>query len=259
MSSIDERRLLNVCKVCQRAGEILGEEDPNTFTDTDNPYEDDWLSTFENESCHKSSEDMQERFTRMLTGEIKRPGTFSIRAIKLLGQIDPETASMFRTFCSGCVSFDDPSGSGLVYTSIFPKFEVGRLRIFLNRYGIDHRMLSNLQEFSLLETEMQPFSMQEPVLNIQKCFIGNSEKPVAPFLYAGKYFLLKHRDDKKELDWDFHFPGYFLSSLGNELICIVEPRPIKQLSEDLEEFFESKGLELMEVELTNDKHWKPKL
>lgn len=257
--SIEESRQLNVYKECQRAGEILGESDSNTPIAPDNPYEDDWLSTFENESCHKSSEDMQERFARMLAGEIKRPGTFSIRAIKMLGQIDPETASIFRTFCSGCLSFDKPSGSGLIYVSIFPKFKVGRLKTFLSRYGIDHSMLSNLQEFLLLETEMQPMTMQEPVLSMPECFIGNPETPPTPFLYAGKYFLLKNRDAKKGIDWDFGFPGYFLSSLGNELISIVEPEPIKKVSEDLKEFFEEKQLELVEVELTDDKHWKPKL
>ena len=120
--SIDERRLLNVYRVCQRAGKLL-EEDLTTFTATDNPYEDDWLSTFENESCHKSSEDMQERFARVLAGEIKEPGTFSIRAIKMLGQINQETASAFRVFCSGCLSFGELGNSGIEYTSIFPKFE----------------------------------------------------------------------------------------------------------------------------------------
>ena len=257
--SVDEKRLLNVCMTCQRAGEILKEEGSNTSTATDNPYEDDWLSTFENESCHKSSEDMQERFARMLAGEIKRPGTFSIRAIKLLGQIDPETASVFRTFCSGCISFDNPSGSGSIYKSIFPKFQVGRYSSFLKEYGLNDVMLSNLQEFSLLQTVTKPAMLKEYVLNLQKCFISNLEKPPIPFLYAGKYFLLKQHDNKKDFDWDFSFPGFFLSSIGAELMSIVEPEPIKQLSKDLKEFFEDKQLELVEVELTDDKHWKPKL
>ena len=256
--SVNESRPLNVYKVCQRAGEILGEEGSNTPIATDNPYEDDWISTFENESCHKNSEDMRERFARMLAGEIKRPGTYSIRAIKLLGQIDPATASVFRTFCSGCVSFDNPSGSGLIYTSIFPSFEV-RFSTFLNTYGINNRMLFNLQEFSLLATEIRPNFTQGLALNIQKCIVGDFESPPTPFLYAGKYFFLKNHDNKKNLDWDFLLPGFFLSSLGNELASIVEPKPIQQLSEDLKEFFENKQLELMEVELANDKHWKPKL
>ena len=258
MLSFDEKRPLNVGNICQRTGEILGKEDFNTIVASDNPYEDDWLSTFENESCHKSSQEMQERFARMLAGEIKRPGTYSIRAIRQLGQIDPEMASVFRTFCSGCIAFDNPSGSGLVYTSIFPSFRVS-FSSFLNKYGINNRMIFNLQEFSLLATEIRPHLTRGPALNIQKCLVGNSESPPTPFLYAGKYFLLKTHDNEKNPDWNFKMPGIFLSSLGNELINIVEPDPIEQLSEDLKEFFESKQLEMIEVELTDDKRWEPKL
>ena len=255
--SVDERRLLNVCEVCQRAGKIL-EEDLTTFTTADNPYEDDWLSTFENESCHKSSEDMQERFARMLAGEIKRPGTFSIRAIKMLGQIDPETALAFRVFCSGCLSFGELGDPGIKYNSVFPKFEGGRFPTFLSQYGIDTNMYTALYESRLI-TEIEFHPLKYIVQNVPQIFIENSESLPIPFLYAGKYFLLKRIDDKKSVNWNFEFPGFFLSSLGNELITIVEPEPIKQLSEDLKEFFESKQLEMVEVELTDDKHWKPKL
>lgn len=258
LSSINERRLLNVCKVCKRTGEISGQETSNIPHTPDNPYEDDWLNTFENEACQKSSKEMQECFARILAGEIKKPRTFSIHTIKLLGQIDPEAASIFRTFCSGCVSFDNPSGSGSIYKSIFPTFEVGRFSNFLEKYGLNDEMLSRLQEFSLLRTVVKPSWIQEYVLDLQECFINNSEKPPIPFLYAGKYFLLKHHDEKKDLDWGFGFPGFFLSSIGAELINIVEPEPIEELTEDLREFFVEKGLELVEVELTNDKHWKLK-
>ena len=259
MLSFDEKRPLNVGNICQRTGEILGKEDFNTAVASDNPYEDDWLSTFENESCHKSSEDMQERFARMLAGEIRRPGTFSIRAIKLLGQIDSGTASIFRYFCSGCVSFDDPSGSGFIYLSIFPTLGSESSISLIGKYGINNKMLSRLQEFSLLESEVRASFARDPVLDLQECLIGNSEDTPTPFLYAGKYYLIKRHDDKKEIDWDFNLPGFFLSSLGDELACIIEPEPIQKLSEDLKEFFADKQLELMEVELTNDKHWKPKL
>ena len=245
MLSFDEKRPLNVGNICQRTGEILGKEDSNTVVASDNPYEDDWLSTFENESCHKSSEDMQERFARMLAGEIKRPGTFSIRAIKLLGQIDTGTASIFRTFCSGCISFDDSSGSGSVYRSIFPKFAHGSKNSVIGKYGISEFMLTYLQEFLLIPAEVAPSFLHLG-------FSLSLEKSL-------NYFLLKPYNDEKNPDWDFKMSGIFLSSVGSELINIVEPDPIKQLSEDLEEFFESKGLELMEVELTSDKRWEPKL
>ena len=255
---VDERRLLNVCEICQHAGELLAEEDPTTFTDTDSPYEDEWLSTFENESRHKSSQEMQERFARMLAGEIKRPGTYSIRAIKLLGQINTETASVFRTFCSGCVSFDKPNGSGLTYNSIFPTFEPKSSVYLIGKYGITNKMLSFLNEVSLLENEIQTSFLPGPVLGIRKCFIGNSGDSLSPFLYAGKYYLIKRRNAKKEVDWDFNLTGLPLSSLGSELTCIIDPEPIEKHFEDMKEFFESKELELIEVEFTNDKRWEPK-
>ncbi len=98
---------------------------------------DDWLNTFENEACQKSSQEMQERFARILIGEIKIPGTFSIRAIKLLGEIDSETASIFRTFCSGCISFVDLIGSGSIRISIFPSFNMRQTNRFVEKYGVE--------------------------------------------------------------------------------------------------------------------------
>ena len=259
VSSINESRLLNVCKVCQRAGEILGQETSDIHSSIDNPFEDDWLNTFENEACQKSSEEMQERFARILAGEIERPGTFSIRAIKLLGQIDSETASIFRTFCSGCISCSDLSDSDPVYESIFPKFAVGRSNRFLEKYEISMLMLGYLQEFSLIPAEVNPSFLHTGfAISLKSSFIENIKKTRLPFLYAGKHFLLKPCTDGKNFDWDFMMPGILLSSVGQELINIVEPEPIKQLTEDLIEFFAEKQLELVEVELSNDKHWKPK-
>lgn len=259
VSSINERRLLNVCKVCQRTGEILGQEGSNLPSVPDSLFEDDWLSTFENEACHKSSEEMQERFARLLAGEIKRPGSFSIRSIKLLGQVDSETALIFRTFCSGCISSDNPTGSGSIYQSIFPKFEVGRMPKFLEKYEISLLMLERLLEFSLFRVDTTvTFPYDGFSLSLKDSFIENIKKPPIPFLYVGKHFLLKSRDNAKKLDWNFMMPGFFLSAIGTELINIVEPEPIKQLSEDLKEFFAEKQLELIEVELIDDNHWKPK-
>lgn len=268
LSPINESRLLNVCKVCQRAEEILGETNPNIPpTADDNLYEDDWLNTFENEACQKSSEEMQERFARILAGEIKRPGSFSIRTIKLLGEIDSETASIFKTFCSGCISFDAPVGSGFIYRSIFPSFDVGKLNTFLKNYGISIPNLEELKEYSLLPAN-PGFNMNHMsglTINIKTSFVrtlpisSSNEKSAAPFLYAGNYYFLKPRQNYLNPDWDFHMPGLLLSSVGQELVNIVEiQQPIKQLTEDIKAFFVEKQLELIEVELTDDNHWKPK-
>ena len=88
--------------------------------------------------------------------------------------------------------------------------------------------------------------------------MGNIEKPLSPFLYANKYFLLKSHNDEDKPDCNFELPGIPLSSVGQELMNIVEPEPIEQLTEHIKKFFAEKQLELVEVELTDDKQWKPK-
>ncbi len=139
--------------------------------------EDEWLSAFENEACQKSSQEMQKRFARILAGEIKKPGSFSIRAIKLLGQIDSETASIFRTFCSGCISFDDPIGSGSILRSIFPSFQVGRINRFLEEYGISLSNLEQLKDFMLLPAN-PGFNLNNQAgvsLPLNNCFMKNTD------------------------------------------------------------------------------------
>lgn len=66
---------------------------------------DDWLNNFETEARQKSTEDMQLRFGRILAGEIRQPGSYSIKAVKLLGELDQNTAALFKKLCSVCVVF----------------------------------------------------------------------------------------------------------------------------------------------------------
>ena len=65
--------------------------------------DDDWFNIFEKEASQKSTEDVQHRFARVLAGEIEKPGSYSIRAVKILGELDQYVAVLFKTLCSACV------------------------------------------------------------------------------------------------------------------------------------------------------------
>ncbi len=67
--------------------------------------DDYWLNIFATEARPVSTEEMQHRFGRVLAGEIEKPGSYSIRTIKLLGELDQNTAILFKKFCSACVVF----------------------------------------------------------------------------------------------------------------------------------------------------------
>ena len=69
----------------------------------------DWFNIFEKETSQKSTEDMQRRFAQVLAGEIEKPGSHSIKAIKVLGDMDQRVAMLFNTFCSVCIiNLDNP-------------------------------------------------------------------------------------------------------------------------------------------------------
>ncbi len=70
--------------------------------------DDDWLNSFEAEARQKSTEEMQLRFGRILAGEIKNPGSFSIRALKTFGELDQSVAILFQRLCSVCVVMEFP-------------------------------------------------------------------------------------------------------------------------------------------------------
>ena len=100
--------------------------------------DDDWLNAFETEARLKSTEEMQAYFAKVLAGEIKKPGTYSTRTLKILGSLDRNVASLFLRLCSMCISqFQDmrvPSLGGNAGNNS------------LRKYGLDFDALNLLNE-----------------------------------------------------------------------------------------------------------------
>ena len=71
------------------------------------PISEDWFNIFEKEASQKSSEDMQRRFAKVLAGEIEKPGSHSIKAVKALGDMDQSMAELFQRVCSMSVVLED--------------------------------------------------------------------------------------------------------------------------------------------------------
>lgn len=77
-------------------------DDVNTEQSTGDVSE-DWLNQFREVACNKSSEDAQELFSKVLEGEIRKPGSFSLKALTTLADMDQHVAMLFKTFCSLCL------------------------------------------------------------------------------------------------------------------------------------------------------------
>ena len=276
LRSVHEQRPLNNKDTVIRTAEFLV-EDENSTANTDeinNPNkhdipEDEWLSEFENQSRHKSSSAMRERFARLLAGEIKSPGTFSLRTIKSLGEIDEKTANIFKIFCSACISFDNPRGSKFISLSLLPNLvdrDQSNANLGLNnfeKYGISDHMISILAELGLLEPyvnfpNLSGTGPYVPQIDMSPCFLDETER-FTPFLYSDKYYVLDWIDQDKQINWDFKLIGFRLSLVGMELMNIVDKEIVTPFHEDMLNFLKMHNLELREAHRDNDggfRFWK---
>ncbi len=73
-----------------------------------------WLNNFETVARPQSTENMQILFGRILAGEINQPGSYSIRTIKALVELDQDAAVLFKKLCSLCVVLEDPDDGSIL-------------------------------------------------------------------------------------------------------------------------------------------------
>jgi Protein of unknown function (DUF2806) len=94
----ERRKLENRAAVTKAALEDI---DANpTAPDAPTEIDDDWLNFFVRVSEEKSSEELQQLFGKILAGEIRRPGSFSLRTVQLMSTISKRDAEALSTLVS---------------------------------------------------------------------------------------------------------------------------------------------------------------
>lgn len=76
-------------------------EDNAQFLDAEcsNELDDDWLNIFERYAEDASTERLQNLWGRVLAGEIRKPGRFSMRTLRFLSEFSQADAIQFANFC----------------------------------------------------------------------------------------------------------------------------------------------------------------
>ena len=205
----------------------------------DNVINDDWLNAFETEAKQKSTEDMQLLFSKILAGEIRRPGSYSTRTVKILGSIDQNVANHFVKFCSMSVAtFGDirvPSLGGNAVNNV------------LQPYGLNFATLNLLNEHGLVIPDYNSRNELTPCIALPIEVKGAEGQAVCiPFNYQSKHWILMPKSNDnigKKLQID----GVALTQSGRELFNIVQVEPMEHYSRELTKFFESKGFSMLEV------------
>jgi len=208
-------------------------------TDGTEEISEDWLNAFESEAVNMSSEQMQQLFGKMLAGEIQRPSTYSVRTVKLMGQMDNRVAKKFRAFCSLTFSYIVNTGE-IVDSRLFTLGDKSHRN--LAKFDLHWLDIDVLVEYGLL-TEQAPFqvSYSNVVLGYH-----DRHKPT-PIVYRKKAWKFKPIAPKTANDFENYFEyGIGLSRVGRELLNIVEPEENEAYEYALRAYLKGQGLEMVE-------------
>ncbi|MCY3688818.1 MAG: DUF2806 domain-containing protein [Gammaproteobacteria bacterium] len=91
--------LANKGHVVQRAVEHLVLPNPNAQTKTNSDADEvdaDWLNYFDGYAEKASSDKVRDLWGRILTGEIRRPGSFALMTLRLMSELDRDMAMAFE-------------------------------------------------------------------------------------------------------------------------------------------------------------------
>ncbi|UAB89918.1 DUF2806 domain-containing protein [Ruegeria sp. SCSIO 43209] len=207
--------------VARTAEELASDRQP------DNPLgspSDDWLETFRAEAELRSEEDIQSAFSRILAGEIRRPGTFSIRTVRAIGQMDQQTARVFQNYANVCVSV--AGGFDVRVPSLGGNANQNRLGVF----GLSFGDLNTLQENGLVQTDYHSWMEYSQ-------FARNR----VPLEYAGNRLILSLSNPNTS---SVRVNGPALTTVGRELLKITDPSENEKYTIELKSFLESAGLKL---------------
>ena len=221
------------------------EYDDSTNQQTDNEAErtinEDWFNIFEKEASQKSTEDMQFRFAQVLAGEIEKPGSHSIMAVKALGNMDQTIANLFQKLCSVCVILEVPFEKHIIDIRV-PTIGGNPGQNSLQKYGLSFDNLNRLHEYGLIISDYNSRS------DYKISIIGKNNLPVFPFRHQGQYWVLQPSPERPESN-EFRVNGVALSNVGRELFHIIDEISMPQYAQDLKEHFNKQQLQMVEVSI----------
>lgn len=90
----------NIDSVCAAAVEFLSVEGAGSDADgSEEPLSEEFMVRFRDYSADATSDELRDRWGRVLSSEIRKPGTFTRKALRIIDEIDSDTASLFEDLC----------------------------------------------------------------------------------------------------------------------------------------------------------------
>ena len=235
----EEKRQQNIASVVQKAAEELdGKLAPDTEPDHD------WTARFFSDVQDVSSEEMQSLWTNVLVGEVKRPGSTSIKTLGILRNLDQSTARHFEILCSMAVILDIVDDDARV-----PSLGGDAGQNALQKYKLAYGTLNLLNEHGLIASDYNSWKDYKIGIGIP---IPNDHSHMirAPFKHQGRYWVLIPNGEWT-VGREFRLNGVALTQSGKELSKVVGISAVEEFTRDLEKYFNAQGLQLVETVVTD--------
>ncbi|MBB4767565.1 DUF2806 domain-containing protein [Xanthomonas sp. LMG 8993] len=188
------KREINVAKAALHAEE---EFEGETCDPPEQPPSEDWLTRWRDSAEKVSEDEMQRLWGRILAGEIKQPGTYSLRALEVIRNLSKEDADLIANisnFRSNDVIFKPESDD------------------FFNKKGLSFAQLMELQDLGLIA------GVESMGLSIQ--ITSQSATPLqGEFVFHNYVVRFSSQDIGKRIS----VPVYTVSKMGRQIIGLAKP------------------------------------
>ena len=235
------KRQNNVKSVIEETAKLVeGKDVPDT------PIDHDWTARFFNYIQDVSSEDIQPLWSRILAGEVERPGSVSLQTLSILRDLDHKIAKRFEKLCSCSMFLCIP---GKVYFD-------GRVCSLgkhagnnaLDQYGLGYAVLNSLSEYRLIKPELSSWIDYRGHVLTHTTIRGGER--LMPLRFQKQYWVFSLIDPAVDIKDQIQIAGPALTKAGREIAHIVNPTLVPEYHTALTEYFAALNLKI--TSLGND-------
>ena len=207
----------------------------------------DLVARFFSDVQDVSSEELQQLWAKVLSGEIEHPGTTSFLSLSILKNLDRDTAKLFRKLCSLCVSIsiETTEGSQVIDARALTLGD-NTEGTMLEKYEVGFAELNVLNEHGLVIPNYN--SWADYIIWVEG--LGSEDKSkfgMGPFIFQGQQWIFKPTSIH-DLNDELKLNGVALTRAGRQLSRVVDLESMDMYTHNLKKFFLEKGWIMTEID-----------
>ena len=227
---------------------VVDSEETSSSEGSTDELDDDWIEGFRREAVQRSRSEMREAFARILAGEVRQPGTFSIRTLRTVSGMSQATAALFRRAASlrvGIEAMATTEGGGqrlMILDSRVPGLDGGLGANSLQKEGLGYGQLTELTENGLLHPDYASWFGYEIATPNEK--MGG--KVPLPLVHQNRRWVLIPIGTANKAE-DLKISGAGFTTVGKELLQIVDIEEDSAFLDRVQTYFRSHHVEMIPI------------